>query len=364
MSRRDARDIRVWVQEKKGSKNLFLQWVDEDNKRHSPSAGTSDRREAERRAKDKEYELRHGLERQRSGDLTWAEFRALYEAEVLAGRRPRSQEKVGTVLDVFEAEMKPQRLAAVDARTLSRFVQALRGRPRPGGRVGLAPVTVRNYLVDLKAALGWALRQKFLAELPEFPEIKVPKKRPQPVPQADFDRLLAAAPDPQWRAFLLCGWYAGLRLSEAQHLRRGPSGEYPWADLANSRIILPAEFAKADVDQWVPLHSTLRAALDALPLRTDGDRYFDLRSQSQRSRGQPLTRSGISTAVIQMARAAGVRLSMHRLRKGFISRMAVKLGQGGAPVLHKLARHSSLQVTMDYYANVDQAVQDSIELID
>ena len=56
---------------------------------------------------------------------------------------------------------------------------------------------------------------------------------------------------------------------------------------------------------------------------------------------------------------AGVRLSMHQLRKGFGCRVAKTLGKGNAPVLHELMRHSSMQITMDY-ATVDDVLQDAI----
>ena len=40
--------------------------------------------------------------------------------------------------------------------------------------------------------------------------------------------------------------------------------------------------------------------------------------------------------------------------------MAKLLGKGAAPVLHELMRHSSMQITMDYYANVDDVLQQAI----
>jgi integrase len=61
-----------------------------------------------------------------------------------------------------------------------------------------------------------------------------------------------------------------------------------------------------------------------------------------------------------MAKQAGVKLSMHRLRKGFGCRVAKQLGKGNAPILHALMRHSSMQITMDYYASVDDVLQDAI----
>jgi integrase len=58
-----------------------------------------------------------------------------------------------------------------------------------------------------------------------------------------------------------------------------------------------------------------------------------------------------------------VRLSMHKLPKGFGCRLASTLGKGHAPVLHQLMRHSSMQITMDYHANVDDMLSQAIEQI-
>jgi integrase len=132
------------------------------------------------------------------------------------------------------------------------------------------------------------------------------------------------------------------------------SDSSPWVDFESNRIVLPAEFVKADEDQWVPLHPILRQALEELP-RT-GATVFSFRS----NRGGPLSRSAITHRVLAMAKQAGVKLSMHRLRKGFGCRVAKQLGKGKAPLLHQLMRHSSMQVTMDYYANVDDALQEAI----
>jgi integrase len=215
-------------------------------------------------------------------------------------------------------------------------------------------MTVKNYLVALKTALGWAVQQKLLPYVPNFPKIRVPKKKPQPIPAESFEKLLAKAPDDLWRAYLQCGWWAGLRLSEARHLRWEPSDSFPWLDFEGNRIFLPAGFSKSAKDQWVPLHPVLRQALAALP-RT-GLEVFPFRTR----KGKPPTRGAISHRVLNMAKKAGVKLSMHRLRKGFGCRAAKMLGKGGAAMLHELMRHSSMQITMDYYANVDDALQDAI----
>jgi integrase len=80
--------------------------------------------------------------------------------------------------------------------------------------------------------------------------------------------------------------------------------------------------------------------------------------------GGPLRRNGATNRVRDMAKRAGVPLCMHRLRKGFGCRVAQQLGKGNAPILHELMRHSSMQVTMEFYANVDDALEDAIKVLE
>ena len=147
------------------------------------------------------------------------------------------------------------------------------------------------------------------------------------------------------------GWWAGLRLSEARHLRWASSAEKPWLDFDGNRIVLPAEFAKAAVDQSVPLHPRPRAALPR-----DGEDVFPLTGRF----GQRLRQTDVSYRVKQLAKEAGGPLTMHQLRKGFGGRVARHLGKGGAAMLHELMRHSSMPVTMDCCANADDALQDAM----
>jgi integrase len=345
--------IKVWIQRFKDRSTLMLQWIDpETGQRKSKSAETDDPEKAERARVLHEDALEKGTYQERS-KLNWEKFRTLFEQEYLPGLRPRSQEKYGTVLDVFEDIVKPDRLRAVTERTISAFVRGMRERKKRAGAVGLSPMTIKNYLVALKTTLAWAVGQKLLPSVPNFPKIKVPKKKPVPIPGESFDKLLMKAPDDIWRTYLLCGWWGGLRLSEALHLRWESSDRLPWVDFEGNRIMLPAAFAKSVQDQWVPLHPVLRQALAALP-------RIDARVFPFKTRNGSITRAAMSQRIGAMAKAAGVRLSMHSLRKGFGCRMAKALGKGGAAMLHELMRHSSMQTTMDFYASVDDALQEAI----
>ncbi|HEX5272519.1 MAG TPA: tyrosine-type recombinase/integrase, partial [Gemmataceae bacterium] len=67
--------------------------------------------------------------------------------------------------------------------------------------------------------------------------------------------------------------------------------------------------------------------------------------------------NGIGERVIRLAKKAGVRLTMHSLRKGFGCRYA---GKVPAQVLQRLMRHANIQTTMAFYANVDEAVMNAV----
>src|SRR5262249_4478574 len=104
-------------------------------------------------------------------------------------------------------------------------------------------------------------------------------------------------------------------------------------------------------DQWLPLDPELRAALEALPRH--GRRVFRFTN----SRGVPLTVGGVSQRVAALANRANVKLTMKALRRGFGCRYA---GKVSAHVLQRLMRHASIKTTMDYYANIDDAVEEAV----
>jgi integrase len=312
-------------------------------------AGTCNPHDAEKKRADLEYELNHGLYLEPSR-ITWERFRGLFEAEYVAGLRPNTRRNYATALDLFEEVCTPKQLRSIDVRTVSAFASGLRKRP-VRGREGMAPSSIDVCLQFLHTALAWAVRQRFLPEVPAFPTVRVPKKDPQPVPPETFERLLEKAPDDTMRGYLLTGWLAGLRLEEAFLLEWEPTTAAPWLDLARDRIILPAELVKGVRDQWLPLDPVLKTALLALPRH--GRRVFRFTD----NRGRPVTVSTVSWRVRQLAKQAGAPLTFRALRRGFGCRYA---GKVPAQVLQKLMRHSRVQTSMDYYANVDQAVEEAV----
>jgi integrase len=345
--------VRVWVQNFPDRRYFMLQWVDpETGARKSKSARTDDADEAETARADLEYELNNGRY-QEASRMTWERFRELFEAEHLPGLRPKTRRAYQNVLNSFEQVCRPSRLKKISERTMSLFVSGLRNM-KVHGRVGMQPSSIHVRLRFLHGALSWAVDQKLIASCPKFPFVKVPKKKPQPVATESFERLLAKAPDTNMRTFLLCGWLAGLRLEEAFQLEWEHTDLAPYLDFLADRIILPAAFVKAVEDQWVPLDPKLREALERLP--RSGRKVFRFVDERAKN-NQPISVDAVSHRIVRLARQAGVKLTMRTLRRGFGCRYA---GRVPAQVLQRLMRHSNIAITMDYYANVDAAVEEAV----
>jgi hypothetical protein len=139
-----ANRVNVWVQKFSDRPNLVLQWFDPDTgRRKSTNAATAETQDAERLRGDLEYELNHS-KYQEASRIDWEQFRQLFEAEHLPGLREKTRLKYTTVLDVFEQIVNPKKLRSINERTLSAIETGMRERKRPGGKVGLAPMTMRT----------------------------------------------------------------------------------------------------------------------------------------------------------------------------------------------------------------------------
>jgi integrase len=343
--------VTVWVQRFKDRKHLMLQWIDpETGKRKSRSAETDDPDKADRARSDLEYELNHGLH-EGTTRMAWDRFRERFEDQYLPNVRPSTQRNYRNALDLFEQICSPRNIRSVKASMLSAFVAGLRKLKVRGGRTGMLPSTISVRLQLLHGVFSWGTSQGYLPRCPKFPDVKVPRRKPKPVPEEAFERLLAKVTDAQMQTFLLCGWLAGLRLAEAIRLDWEETDEAPWVDLPRNRIWLPAEFVKADEDQWVPLDPDLREALLALPRH--GRKVFRFVA----SDGHSIRDNAVAALVSRLAKEAGVKLTMRVLRRGFGCRYAAEVP---AQVLQKLMRHSSITTTMDYYANVDRAAEEAV----
>ena len=137
------------------------------------------KKKLKKNAHDLEYSLNHGLFKETSR-LSWEDFRERFELEYAAGLRTKSRKKQQFVFDVFEQICHPNKLADVNERMLSRFVTGMRTRKTKKGTVGLAPWTMRNYLVALRTAIAWAVGQKYLPACQNSLPSWFPRRNPGP----------------------------------------------------------------------------------------------------------------------------------------------------------------------------------------
>jgi integrase len=146
----------------------------------------------------------------------------------------------------------------------------------------------------------------------------------------------------------LLSWGLKRTRRSSLNLEWEPTEAAPDIGLQRRRIVLPAEVVKAVKDQWVPLDPELQSALEQLPRH--GKKVFRFTTK----RGHVLGADTVSHRIVALAKRAGVKLTMKALRRGFGCRYA---GKVSAHVLQRLMRHASIKTTMDYYANVDAAVE-------
>ncbi|HLJ94239.1 MAG TPA: site-specific integrase [Gemmataceae bacterium] len=329
----------VWVQRFKDRASLVLQWIDPDTgKRKSRSAHTQDEKEAEKARADLEYELNHGLAQEPS-KMAWDRFRELYEDEKLTGRRRATAAKAGYVFDAFEELACPKTLGQITERTLSKYALALRAK-------GYKPATVQGHLAYLRAALRWAADQKLITAAPKVVMPKVPRKKTiRKIVAEEFERLLMKAPDRHWAAFIATAWYTGMRRNEMLDLT-WDKPETPHIDFGAARIRIPAAYNKSDEDQWLPLHPQLAEILQQLPGLKHGHLFpfHHIPREVSRKFGK-------------IAKIAGLRISLHDLRRSFGSRYAAAVP---APVLQRLMRHADIKTTLTYYTDVDDVLEEAI----
>ena len=367
--------VKVWVVEIGRRSNYCLQWRDPVTQRLRtkttpiPRAGVRSKAAAERLAGELEAQLMAGAAAVPSR-LGWEEFRARYEAEVVPGLAKKTAEKVAVVFDRLEEKISPRRLWDLTEARLSAFAAAMR-------TDGLKETTLAGYLAHLKAALGWAVKQKLLPARPTFPKIHRAKKyagRPmkgRPITAEEFERMLAAVPAvvgeeaaPQWAHYLRGLWASGLRLTESMELWWDrPDRLYPvFPKKGRPMLHVPGELEKGNSDRLLPIAPEFALFLAET---TEPERAGPVFKLTGRRRGRPERPHPhrVSEIVSAIGEKAGVRVyvdpkdpekvkyaSAHDLRRAFGERWAARLMPAQ---LMELMRHESIETTLRFYVGTD-----------
>ena len=360
--------IRVTVIEYADRKNLLLSYRDPNTGRlKTKSAGTADRKTAEKAAAVFEAELRDGRYSSPSR-TTWKEFCERYEAEVLSGLASGTLSRTTTVFDMVERLLNPQRVRDVTAQRISWLAAELRKESKVGKKTkpGLAESSIKSYFAHLKAALRWAERVGLIVKAPTFPKLQRAtggdSAKGRALSGEEFDRILAAVPKvigeahaAGWQHYLRGLWLSGFRVGESLRLS-WDEGAGIVVDLHGRNPVahIQAASQKSHRTETIPLAPEFGAMLaETPPEHRSGFVFHPLNSGGRRT-----TRGSAVRTISAIGRAAGVKIktnaksgktkcaTAHDLRRSFGTRWATRLMPADLQVL---MRHANIQTTMAFY---------------
>jgi site-specific recombinase XerD len=270
------------------------------------------------------------------------------------GRRPSTCEAYGRDIGEHVRWLKTQKvtLREVDAKTLDRYVAALR-------KSHLASSSVARMVASIRGFYSFALSEGHIAVDPttSLQKIRLQKSLPKPIGESEMARLLDSitletAIDRRDAALLELLYGTGCRVSEAMGVRLG--------DLDFSELLIKVT-GKGAKQRLVPIGATLLRALEEY-LGPNGRPLLIKESRSDLlfigSRGGGLTRQGADLVVRKRATQAGLpsaHLSAHVFRHSCATHML----EHGADirVVQELLGHASISTTQTYTALTTTSVR-------
>lgn len=348
-------EIKVHVCKYPDRANYVMRYLDPfTNKQVQRSTGTAKKSQAEKEAGKWQAELNEGRYKKQVR-MTWEEFVTAYEDEKLAALAEATGTAATSALNHVARVVNPQRLAEMTTGRVAELQKRLRSE-------GMIETTIATHLRQLKAAMGWAVRRGYLRTMPAF---EMPERvnegsqqmRSRAVTLEELERMLAKVPDKRkrepekWKQLLRGLYLGGLRLSEALALSWDEGA--PIAVCKESRhpaLSIHAAAQKNYTEQLLPLAPEFAEFLLATPENERTGLVFGIYGQL----GKPLSTKRASRYISAIGKAAGVVTnkaegkfaSAHDLRRSFCTRWAKRIMPAD---LMKLARHSSISTTMQYY---------------
>jgi integrase len=256
----------------KAKASWYVGWYDPAGKRRCESCGPGPdgKRSAEKLRRTREAALVTGTYEDK-GKATWTDFRAKYEAKVLAVKGHRNREETLRALDQFERIVRPGRVRTITSEAVAEFVakRSVEDGLRAGKRV--SPATVNKELRHLRAVLRRARKWKYLPEDVDIEFLKEPERLATYVPPEDFAKLyeacdharlprdLPCTPADWWRGLIVTAYMTGWRIAALLALRKAD------VDLDGGTALSRAEDNKGKRDQKVSLHPVVIEHLRRLP---------------------------------------------------------------------------------------------------
>lgn len=261
-------------------------------------------------------------------------------------------------IETFKAEMR-HKVSRANVRKPNAGLQAV-GRRYGAAPKTVSPKTVNNALTVLSKMLSVAEEQGVIDQARRVRRFKVE------VPPFDFltfdeaERLVAAT-EPEWRAAILLGTKAGLRLGEIRAL------QWSDVDLVRGVIVVRRNFWKDHLNETpkggrsrtVDMPASLVEALRAV-------RHLNTWVFSQPD-GAPLSQKQLERPLRKAVRAAGIPrdagvIGWHDLRHTYGSHLAMR----GVPLrtIQELLGHASIEQTMRYAHLSPEVKRDAVKVLD
>jgi integrase/recombinase XerD len=220
----------------------------------------------------------------------------------------------------------PERLGREEIRAYQIYLA--RDKQQAASSISVAVAALRFlYTVTLKR--DWIVDE-------DIPTGRQPRTLPDVPSQAEVGRLLAAVMDLKQRVILTICYAAGLRISEAVHLKP--------AAIDSQRMVIRVEQGKGRKDRYVMLSPKL---LDMLRHYWRATHPTDWLFPGERA-GQPITKAAVERVCRQARERAGITrpITPHSLRHAF----AVHLLEAGTDLrtIQLLLGHRDLRTTLQY----------------
>lgn len=345
--------IRVFVRAKPDRKTLQMYYVCPlTGKDITKSTRTDSRREAERRAATWEAEVNSRTVVNK--DPSWAEFRKIFEDEVLAHKPPNTKASYSAAMNNWEVIVgKVTRLSLITPTVVSGFATKL------GKQV--KQTSVATNLRHIRAALRWAEGMELISRAPKIIMPKLGKRRlarSRAITELDYQAMLKAVPlvcpddADVWKRFLELLWLSGLRINEAIGLSwTDPPVMVDLLGGKHPRILFFEDGQKSREDEIVIVPPDFAAWLQQVPANERVGPVVPVKSN------QTYLRERASHVVSDIGKKADVKTgaskfaSAHDFRRAFGQRWARVV----KPLtLMKMMRHKTIQTTLAFYVDIEE----------
>lgn len=204
----------------------------------------------------------------------------------------------------------------------------------------LDSATIAVYVSICRAFYAWwvrPMRVLIVSPAQDLVSPEVPKRRPRPVPESDYQFAVLSCADELMLSWLYLTRYAGLRCIELSTMNRDDVLDEDVG--CRLRII-----GKGQKERFVPISPELRGVLNPW-METQG-RLFT------HERGTPYRADEVSTKINNFLHGIGLPYTAHQIRHLFATDALIR--SHDIRLVQELMGHSSVQTTQLYTAVVEQ----------